>query len=985
MTREANNSVRVHLTVNGRDFEQEIPAQTTLQEFLHHHLKFREVRYGCGEGVCGACAVLLDGEPVASCLLFAAQADGREIATACGLDNATNHADLLREHLLAREAFQCGYCACGMLVSAAHHLGAGSDQTAAAIRRALSGNLCRCTGYEQIVEATAATFAGENVPPVKYPREDLRGKLDGSLRYPTDLHIENALVGRILWSEWPSAKIIDVDTREAESIPGVEAVLTHKDIPGKNLSGTNVFVEDHPLLAVDRVRSMADAIAVVAARSEIAAAEAIRRIRVRYEPVPPVTDVLAALRPDAPRIGAHGNVISQFTEVKGDVGAAFRQADLIVEETYRCTMNDHACMELEGGSGWLEGDTIVLAIPAHSPHAARRAVARALKMREEKIRVIAPRLGGSFGKYLVTSIEGYLALLVQKTRRPVRLVLDRQEALGRTNKRHPFVGRYRLGLKRDGTFLALEAEVMADAGAYVLLTPAVISIFAVEAAGAYEIPNLKILARGVLTNNLVTAPMRGFGSQQISFGIECIVEKAARELGIAPSVIRRKNYLTARRDGRGQKIPSSRICLDKTMEAVIRRLGPQPEPPPGWRLGRGLASIHAKYGYPYGFVDRFVARIAVDGEGRFTVESDLSDAGTGIASGMTRLVANYFGLKKVPAYVLSQEAVDDPSGFLFSRGRRPSRFRASLFRFIERRQTLTAGGLQLILSRQKAGAFVKIMRVLARPINFFNKSVSGIKTWLFPFGVDSFIPRISGSRSMLMAGAAVLNAAERFKKSALAKAAHLLNTSVDQLEVDGEGIHHRSDLTRRLTWAELAKQVGLTGQVGALAAVGEAHLPEGALLDPATGNQIGPVDHMDGSHGCDLAVNPETGEVRILRYVACHDVGRILDRETIRGQLLGGIVMGIGQALFEHIEVSGGKVQIAGLHDYLVPTSLDVPSGVEIELIESGEGLGPDGAKGVGEAGAVAAPIAVANALYDALGVQLTRIPATPEDIVNCL
>jgi CO/xanthine dehydrogenase Mo-binding subunit/aerobic-type carbon monoxide dehydrogenase small subunit (CoxS/CutS family) len=980
MTREADNFVRVQLTINGRRVEQEIPAQTTLQEFLHHRLKFREVRYGCGEGVCGACAVLLDGEPVASCLLFAAQADGREITTARGLDNATHHADLLREHLLAREAFQCGYCACGMLVSAAHHLSAGNDQTAAAIRRALSGHLCRCTGYEQIVEAVVATSAGGNVPPVKYPRDDLRGKLDGSLRYPTDLHVDNTLVGRILWSEWPSAKIIDIDTREAEAIPGVEAVLTHKDIPGKNLSGANVFVEDQPLFAVDRVRSMAEVIAVVAARSEIAAAEAIRRIRVRYEPLPPVTDVLAALQPEAPQIGARGNVISQFTEIKGDVDAAFRQADLIVEETYRCDINDHACMELEGGSGWLEGDTLVLVIPAHSPYTARRAVARALKIREEKIRIIAPRLGGSFGKYLVTSIEGYLALLVQKTRQPVRLVLDRQEALRRANKRHPFAGRYRLGLKRDGAFLALEAEVTADAGAYVSLTPAVISIFAAEAAGAYEIPNLKILARGVLTNNLVTAPMRGFGSQQISFGIECIVEKAARELGIDPGVIRQKNYLTARRDGRGQKIPSSKICLDKTMEAVVRRLGPRPEPPPGWRVGRGLASIHAKYGYPYGFVDRFLARVAVDQNGRFTVESDLSDAGTGIASGMSRLVANYFGLKKVPAYVLSQDAVDDPSGFLFSRGRRPSRFRAGLFRFIERRQTLTAGGLQLILARQKAGVFIKLMRILARPVNFFNKTVSGIKTRLFPFGVDSFIPRISGSRSILMAGAAALNAAERFKKSALAKAARLLETSADQLEVDDDGIHHRSDLARRVTWAALAKQAG-----GTLAAVGEAHLPEGALLDPATGNQIGPVDHMDGSHGCDLAVNLETGEVRILRYVACHDVGRILDDETIRGQLLGGIVMGIGQALFEHIEVGGGKVQLAGLHDYLVPTSLDAPSGVEIELIESGEGLGPDGAKGVGEAGAVAAPIAVANALYDALGAQLTRIPATPEDIVNLL
>jgi CO/xanthine dehydrogenase Mo-binding subunit len=393
-----------------------------------------------------------------------------------------------------------------------------------------------------------------------------------------------------------------------------------------------------------------------------------------------------------------------------------------------------------------------------------------------------------------------------------------------------------------------------------------------------------------------------------------------------------------------------------------------------------VASIHGKYGYPYGFVDRFVVRVSVDGNGRFVVESDLSDAGTGVVSGVARLVANYLRLERVPEHILSQAAIDDPSGFLFSRGRRPSRLRAGLFRFIERQQTQTAGRLQLWLSKLKPAKFRKLMRILARPINLFNIVAGCIKTWLFPFGIDSFVPRISGSRSILMGGQAALNAAERLKDSALAIAVRVLDTSVDHLVVNGEGVHHRSDSTHRTTWAELAKEAG-----GMLSAIGEAHLPNGRLLDPSTGNQTGPVDHMDGSHGCDIAVHPETGEVRILRYVACHDVGRALDPETIRGQLLGGIAMGLGQALYEHIEVNSGKVQTTGLHEYLIPTSLDVPSDVELEILESEDGLGPGGAKGVGEAGAVAAPIAIANALYDALGAQLTSIPATPEDIVNCL
>jgi CO/xanthine dehydrogenase Mo-binding subunit len=270
------------------------------------------------------------------------------------------------------------------------------------------------------------------------------------------------------------------------------------------------------------------------------------------------------------------------------------------------------------------------------------------------------------------------------------------------------------------------------------------------------------------------------------------------------------------------------------------------------------------------------------------------------------------------------------------------------------------------------------MRLLARPINLSAGIVNGLKARLFPYGVDSSVPRTSGSRGMFMLGRASLDAAERFRQSALSLAAQMLKVPSAELEVGAMGVQHRADASRRIAWAALAAHAG-----GTLAALGEAHLPPGVLLNPATGNQVGAVDHMQASHGCDVAVHRDTGEVRILRYVACHDVGRALDPIAIRGQILGGIAMGVGQALWEHIVVERGQVQTVGLHEYLVPTALDVPRDVKIEILESGGGLGPDGAKGVGEAAAVAAPIAVANALYDALGVQLTCIPATPEDIVN--
>jgi CO/xanthine dehydrogenase Mo-binding subunit len=377
-------------------------------------------------------------------------------------------------------------------------------------------------------------------------------------------------------------------------------------------------------------------------------------------------------------------------------------------------------------------------------------------------------------------------------------------------------------------------------------------------------------------------------------------------------------------------------------------------------------------------LDRFTARVSVDSAGHFTVESDLSDAGSGIVAGVPRLVAQYLGLDETPQYMPSQAAIDDPSGALFSQGHRPSWLRAWLYRLIERLQTMGAGQLQSALARLDAASVARLLRLLAYPANFANSFINCVKAWFFPYGLDSYNPRISGSRGMFMVGRAALNAAERLKDEALAMAARALDSPTDSLEVKGAGITCRSDPARRITWAELARRAG-----GRLTAIGEAHLPRGWLINPANGNQIGPVDFTYASHGCDIAVRPGTGAVRILRYVACHDVGRALNPEIIRGQLLGGIAMGIGQALFEHIVTDGGKVQTTGLHDYLVPSILDLPTNVEIELLESKSGLGPDGAKGIGEAGAEAAPIAIINALYDALGAQPICIPITPEEIVN--
>ena len=967
----ADQLLEITLRVNGEDRQAKVEPSLTLQACLHHRLGFRDVRYGCGEGVCGACMVLVDGQPLSSCLILAVQAQGRTIVTAEGLERSLGDHSL-REQLLARQAFQCGYCSCGVLVSASHHLVSDTNITAATVKTALSGNMCRCTGYQQMMEATLAVSHGETIPECPFPRVDLQKKMSASAEYPTDRKVDAPLVGRVLWSEYPSARIRNVDTRAARAVPGVEAVVTYRDIPNQNCTGATAFGHDQPLLAVDRVQTMADAVALVAARNEAAAAEALRLIQVSYEPLPPTTDVHAVITP-----GSSKNVTAQFVQETGDVDAAFQAADVVVTGRYSNEINDHACMELEGGTAWIEDETLIIAVPHQTGESGQRAVAKMLGIAEDNVRIITGNIGGSFGKYAAFTIEGYLGLLAYHLKKPVRLVLGRDEILQRRSKRHPSYGDYRLALTKDGRMLALDASILTDAGPYVGLTPAVAAVIGAEASAAYDIPNVRSRVRGMLTNNLPTIPMRGYGSQQISFGVESIVEQAARKLGIAPQELRKRNYKKTREDGWGRPIPGKDFWLAQTMDRVTELLGPPPVCPPGWLHGRGVATIHAKYGYPYGLVDRFVVRVGVDKNGQFRVESDISDSGTAVTNEMARVLARSLGLKKLPEHVQSRAAIDDPSGIAFAKGRRPSWFQSALYRFMEWGQMTGAKLLLVITARIKNPRnVVRLQRAIARPANFFIKLAGDLKSWIFPFSRESFQPRFGSSRSLSMCAAAVLDGVERLKKALLEVAAKAFSSPISELRLDSEGVYVATAGNRRLSWAALAQHAG-----GDLAVVGESHNPPGPLLDSTTGNQTGAIDFMDGSHGCDLLVRPDTGQVRILKYVACHDVGHAFNPEALRGQILGGLTMGIGQAISESMKIQEGKVLNTGLHDYLVATSLDLPEEVRVEILESGNGMGPYGSKGIGESGAVAAPIAVANALYDALGIQLESIPATPEKL----
>jgi CO/xanthine dehydrogenase Mo-binding subunit len=409
-------------------------------------------------------------------------------------------------------------------------------------------------------------------------------------------------------------------------------------------------------------------------------------------------------------------------------------------------------------------------------------------------------------------------------------------------------------------------------------------------------------------------------------------------------------------------------------------MGPRPAPPEGFRLGRGLATVKCKYGFPYGFVDRFVVKVGLDQDGAFFLESDVPDSGTGILAGAARIVATELGLAEVPRLRLSEAIIADPSGSDFQHGRRPSPLAAWAFRSLEAMQSIQAAAAMMVVVRTTGRFEARLLRALARPINWLNGAMNWIKSRLFPYSIDSFVPRTSSSRGMFMVGQAAVDAAERFRAAAIEAVAGLLGVAKGALEWRADGIRHPGPAARIIPWRDVARAAG-----GSLAGLGRARIPEGLLLNPRTGIQVGAVDHMYASQGVDLAVHPATGEVKILRIVTCQDVGKLFDAEVVRGQIIGALTMGAGQVLWEKIFTAHGAPANANMHDYLIPSMLDMTAEPTIEILESGSGLGPGGAKGVGEAGAVVTPIAIAHALYDALGVQVTRIPVTPEELVELM
>ncbi|QQK77219.1 molybdopterin-dependent oxidoreductase [Salicibibacter cibarius] len=470
----------------------------------------------------------------------------------------------------------------------------------------------------------------------KIPRIDGPEKVTGELKYMTDESYSNMVWGKVLRAEYPHAKIKNIKTEKAESLPGVICVLTYKDIPGFN--GFGIVTPDQPVLCEDVVRCTADAVALVAAETNEIADEALNLIQVDYEPLKVVADAEYAMTDEAPSLHPDGNIHSHVKIKNGDVDQAFKNADYIFENTYYSPRQMHAFIETEGGWGLVKEDgTLKIQCPGQYAYRDRLQVSRALGMNPESIHVISSPNGGGFGGKDEITVQIYLALLALHTEgRPVKIHLSREESVTAGMKRHPFKVQVKTAANKDGTITANQVRAVADTGAFASLGPAVISLAVEHACGPYKIPNVDVEGFCVYTNNGIAGAFRGFGVNQVCVGIETHIDMIAEKINMDPIEIRKKNaYRQGEISSVGHVVKSS-VGTHETLEKAqncdlwTNRNTYKNQPSEPWKK-RGVAIATSFHGVGMGLdtPDYGAASIELLHDGRLKVGVGPEEIGTG--------------------------------------------------------------------------------------------------------------------------------------------------------------------------------------------------------------------------------------------------------------------------------------------------------------------------------------------------------------------
>ena len=909
--------IEAAFTLNGRAVRVEASPAERLTSVLRERLGLTGTKVGCDAGDCGACTVLLDGEMVCACMVAAAQLDGRTVTTVEGLGSDAL-GRRLQDSFLAHGAAQCGMCTPGMLMSARALLAATETPDVDQVRDALGGVLCRCTGYQKILDAVLAVgrrdadqinrdrSIAEHGVGKPLPRIDGPAKVEGRDIFGADGIPSDALLVKVIRSPFHHARFTlgDLDRFVAEN-PGIIGVLTAEDVPGEKCHGVIPPFIDQPVFAEESVRFKGEAVAAI-----IGEPDAIGMLDASTFPVDflelsaaltidDATQPLAAcLHPDRP-----DNVLTSGRVACGEVEAGFAGADVVIEREIETAWIEHAYIEPEAGFARRVGDRLDVQVCTQAPHMNRDSLAWVMGLRPEQIRILPTSVGGGFGAKLDLSIQPYAALAAWTLAegRAVGLVYSRLESMMASTKRHPARIRIKAGVKQNGDITGMTFDGDFNTGAYASWGPTVAARVPIHASGPYVIRHYRAEARAIHTNGPVAGAFRGFGVPQSALAQETLFDQLADAIGMDRLAFRLKNALDHDMPTVTGQVFKDGVGIKACLEALE----------PHWREARSRRDAASQR----------------DGARRMGVGLACCWYGCGNTS-MSNPSTMKLGLHRDGTVVLFQGAVD------------------------------IGQGSSTVIAQIAADA-------LGLPIETFR--LESADTDQTP---DA--GKTSASRQTFVSGNATKLAGEALRRELL-RHANASDEAVFEL-VDGVLSVREGGVVRNVVLEALPAD-----EEGFVALVEETFDPVTTSLDE-NGQGDPYMVFGYGAHLVELEVDMALGTVRLERLTAAHDVGKAINPMLVEGQVEGGVAQGIGLALME--DYVPGRTE--NLHDYLIPTIGDMPK-IETIIVEEAASAGPFGAKGLGEHVLIPTAPAILNAIRDATGAVIEKLPATPERILAAI
>ena len=619
-----------------------------LLRYLRDELRLTSVKDGCSEGACGTCTILVDGKAVKACVLSTKRAAGKEIVTVEGLSEAEREAFVYAFGAVG--AVQCGFCIPGMVMAGKALLDQNPNPTEAEIKKAIRGNVCRCTGYKKIIEGIAlagAILRGEaSVDPAleegedygvgaRAFRTDVRDKVLGRGEYCDDLYLDGMAHASAVRSQYPRARVLDIDPSAALALPGVLAVLTADDVP-HNKVGHLQQDWDVMIAKGDITRCVGDAICLVVAENETVLKQAKELVKVDYEPLEPVRTIQEARAADAPSLHPNGNLCQQRHVTRGDARAALAQSKYVVTQSYRTPFTEHAFLEPECAVAFPYKDGVKVYTSDQGVYDTRKEISIMLGWEPERIVVENKLVGGGFGGKEDVSVQHLAVLAALRVNRPVKAKLTRQESINFHPKRHYMEGTFTLGCDENGIFTGLDCEIHFDTGAYASLCGPVLERACTHSVGPYCYQNTDIRGFGWYTNNPPAGAFRGFGVCQSEFALESNINLLAEKVGISPWEIRFRNAIEP-----GKALPNGQIAdcstaLKETLLAVKDVYEQNAD-------HAGIACAMKNSGVGVGLPDKGRCKLAVR-NGVVELYSAASDIGQGCATVFLQMLAETTGL-----------------------------------------------------------------------------------------------------------------------------------------------------------------------------------------------------------------------------------------------------------------------------------------------------------------------------------------------------